>query len=404
MASSAVMHTYKRLPVAFVKGEGAWLTCSEGKEYLDALAGIAVCGLGHAHPRITQVISEQAAKLTHTSNLYEIPLQEQAAQKLCQLAGMQEAFFCNSGAEANEGAIKLARLYGNNKGINQPQIVVMENSFHGRTLATLTATGNRQVQAGFEPLVSGFIRVSYNDLASLEAIFANRQDIAAVLLEPIQGEGGLTPATQEFMQGVAKLCADNDALFMLDEVQTGNCRTGHFYAYQGFDVQPDVLTTAKGLGNGFPVGAVMAAGKAKGLFQPGNHGTTYGGTPLAAAIVLEVLTILEEEKLAARAAELGEQILKGLQYNLAYLEGIVALRGQGLMMGIELEKPCTELVELALKEGLLINVTAQKVVRLLPPLILTNQEAERLVEKLSQLLKTWLSQQAEQEATTDNDN
>lgn len=391
MASSAVMQTYKRLPVAFVKGEGAWLTCTEGKQYLDALAGIAVCGLGHAHPKVTQAISQQAAQLIHTSNLYEIPLQEEAATKLCQLAGMQEAFFCNSGAEANEGAIKLARMHANKKGLATPQIIVMENSFHGRTLATLTATGNRQVQAGFEPLVSGFIRVSFNDLASLEAVFANRNDIAAVLLEPIQGEGGLTPATQEFMQGVAKLCEENDALFMLDEVQTGNCRTGHFYAYQGYGVQPDVLTTAKGLGNGFPVGAVMAAGKAKGLFQAGNHGTTYGGSPLAAAVVLAVLETLEAENLAVRAAELGEQILKGLQYNLAYLEGVTAFRGQGLMLGIELEEACPELVELALKEGLLINVTAQKVVRLLPPLILTNDDAEQLVAKLTQVIKTWLA-------------
>lgn len=393
MASSAVMQTYKRLPVAFVEGQGAWLTSSDGKQYLDALAGIAVCGLGHAHPRITQVISQQAAKLLHTSNLYEIPLQEQAGAKLCQLAGMEEVFFCNSGAEANEGAIKLARMHGNNKGLAVPQIIVMENSFHGRTLATLTATGNRQVQAGFEPLVNGFIRASYNDLASLEAIFANRNDIAAVLLEPIQGEGGLTPATQEFMQGVAKLCEANDALFMLDEVQTGNCRTGHFYAYQGMGVQPDVLTTAKGLGNGFPVGAFLTAGKAKGLFTAGNHGTTFGGTPLAAAVVLEVLTILEEENLAKRATELGETILKGLQYNLAYLEEVVAFRGQGLMLGVEFNRPCTELVELALAEGLLINVTSQKVLRLLPPLILTDQEAEQIVSKLSQVIKTWLASQ-----------
>lgn len=391
MASSAVMQTYQRLPVAFVEGKGAWLTASDGKEYLDALAGIAVCGLGHAHPRITQAISNQAGKLLHTSNLYEIPLQEKAGAKLCQLAGMEEVFFCNSGAEANEGAIKLARMHGNKKGLEVPQIIVMENSFHGRTLATLTATGNRQVQAGFEPLVSGFIRASYNDLASLEAIFANRQDIAAVLLEPIQGEGGLTPATPEFIQGVAKLCADNDALFMLDEVQTGNCRTGHFYAYQGLGVQPDVLTTAKGLGNGFPVGAFLTSGKAKGLFQAGNHGTTFGGTPLAAAVMYEVLSVLEEENLAQRAAELGELILTGLKTQLADVEEVTAFRGQGLMLGIELNQPCTQLVELALAEGLLINVTSQKVVRLLPPLILTNEEAELIVTKLSQVIKSWLA-------------
>ena len=391
MASSAVMQTYQRLPVAFVEGKGAWLTASDGKEYLDALAGIAVCGLGHAHPRITQAISNQAGKLLHTSNLYEIPLQEKAGTKLCQLAGMEEVFFCNSGAEANEGAIKLARMHGNKKGLEVPQIIVMENSFHGRTLATLTATGNRQVQAGFEPLVSGFIRASYNDLASLEAIFANRQDIAAVLLEPIQGEGGLTPATPEFIQGIAKLCADNDALFMLDEVQTGNCRTGHFYAYQGLGVQPDVLTTAKGLGNGFPVGAFLTSGKAKGLLQAGNHGTTFGGTPLAAAVMYEVLSVLEEENLAQRAAELGELILTGLKTQLADVEEVTAFRGQGLMLGIELNQPCTQLVELALAEGLLINVTSQKVVRLLPPLILTNEEAELIVTKLSQVIKSWLA-------------
>lgn len=391
MANSALMHTYGRLPVAFVEGKGAWLTDTNGKTYLDALAGIAVCGLGHAHPAVTKAISEQASRLVHTSNLYQIPNQEAAATKLSQLSGMDSIFFCNSGAEANEGAIKLARLYGHKKGIDTPHVLVMENAFHGRTLATLTATGNRKVQAGFEPLVSGFIRSTYNDLAAVTNLLERRNDIAAILVEPIQGEGGLMPATDEFMNGLRELCDKHDLLLMLDEVQTGNGRTGYFYAYQRYDWKPDVLTTAKGLGNGFPIGAVMAHGKAANLFQPGNHGSTYGGTPLGSAVVLAVLETLEKEQLAKRAGELGQHLVKGFEAALEGVKGVKSIRGRGLMLGIELDQSCGELVQLALDDGLLINVTAGQVVRLLPPLTLTDEEAEQLISQLSQLIKHWLA-------------
>lgn len=391
MANSALMHTYGRLNVAFAEGKGAWLTDTNGKTYLDALAGIAVCGLGHAHPAVTKAISEQASRLVHTSNIYQIPLQEAAASKLSQLSGMDSIFFSNSGAEANEGAIKLARLFGHNKGIETPHILVMENAFHGRTLATLTATGNRKVQVGFEPLVSGFVRSTYNDLEGVTSLIERRKDIAAILVEPIQGEGGLTPATDEFMNGLRALCDKHDLLLMLDEVQTGNGRTGYFYAYQRYDWKPDVLTTAKGLGNGFPIGAVMAHGKAANLFQPGNHGSTYGGTPLGSAVVLAVLETLEKEQLAKRAGELGERLVQGFKAAFEGVKGVKAIRGRGLMLGIELDQPCGELVQLALDDGLLINVTAERVVRLLPPLTFTDEEAELLVSKLSQLIKNWLA-------------
>lgn len=391
MANSALMHTYGRLPVAFAEGKGAWLTDTNGKSYLDALTGIAVCGLGHAHPAVTKAINDQAGRLVHTSNLYQIPMQEAAASKLSQLSGMDSIFFCNSGAEANEGAIKLARLHGHKKGLEVPHILVMDNAFHGRTLATLTATGNRKVQAGFEPLVSGFVRSTYNDLEAVTSLVDRRKDIAAILVEPIQGEGGLTPASDEFMNGLRELCDKHDLLLMLDEVQTGNGRTGYFYAYQRYDWKPDVLTTAKGLGNGFPIGAVMAQGKAANLFQPGNHGSTYGGTPLGSAVVLAVLETLEKEQLAKRAGELGKKLVQGFTRAFEGVEGIKAIRGRGLMLGIELAHPCGELVELALNEGLLINVTAGQVVRLLPPLTLTDQEAELLISKLSQLIKDWLA-------------
>lgn len=391
MANSALMHTYGRLPVAFVEGKGAWLTDTDGKTYLDALAGIAVCGLGHAHPAVTQAISEQASRLIHTSNIYQVPLQEEAARKLSQLSGMDSIFFCNSGAEANEGAIKLARLHGHNKGIDIPHVLVMDNAFHGRTLATLTATGNRKVQIGFEPLVSGFVRSAYNDLAAATHLVEHNKSITAILVEPVQGEGGLTPATDEFMNGLRQLCDKHDLLLMLDEVQTGNGRTGYFYAYQRYDWKPDVLTTAKGLGNGFPIGAVMAHGKAANLFQPGHHGSTYGGTPLGSAVVLAVLETLEKEQLAKRAGELGARIVQEFTANFANINGVKAVRGRGLMMGIELDQPCGELVQLALEQGLLINVTAGQVVRLLPPLTLTDEEADLLISKSSQLIKNWLA-------------
>ncbi|SFB85186.1 acetylornithine aminotransferase [Marinospirillum celere] len=390
MADTALMHTYGRLPIAFASGKGAWLTDTEGKTYLDALSGIAVCGLGHSHPAVTHAICEQAGQLIHTSNLYQIPIQEAAAQKLTQLSGMERVFFCNSGAEANEGAIKLARLHGHNRGIDKPQILVMENAFHGRTLATLTATGNRKVQAGFEPLVSGFIRCAYDDLEAARSILESRQDIAAILVEPIQGEGGLKAASNEFLQGLRQLCDDKDMLLMFDEVQTGNGRTGHYFAFQRFNWKPDVVSTAKGLGNGFPIGAVMAQGKAAELFQPGHHGSTYGGTPLGCATVLAVLNTLEQDNLCQAAEKLGQRIREGFQEHLGNREELLAIRGRGLMIGLELDRPCGELVKLALDAGLLINVTAGSVIRLLPPLIFSDQEADQLVERLSQLVIHWL--------------
>lgn len=390
MAESALMHTYGRLPVAFASGKGAWLTDTEGKTYLDALSGIAVCGLGHAHPAVTQALCEQGGTLVHTSNLYQVPIQEAAAQKLTQLSGMERVFFCNSGAEANEGAIKLARLHGHKKGIEKPQVLVMENAFHGRTLATLTATGNRKVQAGFEPLVSGFIRCAYDDLQAAKSILENRQDIAAILIEPVQGEGGLKAASDATLQGLRQLCDEKNLLLMFDEVQTGNGRTGHYFAFQRFNWKPDVVSTAKGLGNGFPIGAVMAQGQAAELFQPGHHGSTYGGSPLGCAVVLAVLTTLEQENLCARAEQLGQRIQQGLREHLGSRPELVEIRGRGLMLGIELDRPCAELVQLALNEGLLINVTAGSVIRLLPPLIFSDQEADLLVEKLAQLVISWL--------------
>lgn len=391
MADSALMHTYGRLPVAFVEGKGSWLTDTNGKTYLDALAGIAVCGLGHAHPAVSRAICDQASRLVHTSNLYQIPAQEAAGQKLIELSGMEKVFFCNSGAEANEGAIKLARLHGHKKGIEVPHVLVMENAFHGRTLATLTATGNRKVQAGFEPLVSGFIRCAYNDLEAVKNIVERRTDIAAILIEPIQGEGGLAVASDEVMNGLRQLCDQHGLLLMLDEVQTGNGRTGTYYAFQRYDWKPDVVTTAKGLGNGFPIGAVMAQGAAAELFQPGYHGSTYGGTPLGSATVLAVLETLEKEQLCARAATLGERITSGLQAALEGIQGFKGIRGRGLMIGIELDQPCGELVQLALDAGLLINVTAGQVVRLLPPLTFTDAEADQLISQLSQLIRDWLA-------------
>lgn len=391
MAHSALMHTYGRLPVAFIEGKGSWLTDTNGKTYLDALSGIAVCGLGHAHPAVTRAIYDQASRLVHTSNLYQIPAQEAAGQKLIELSGMDKVFFCNSGAEANEGAIKLARLHGHKKGIEVPHVLVMENAFHGRTLATLTATGNRKVQAGFEPLVTGFIRCAYNDLDAVKNIVERRSDIAAILIEPIQGEGGLAAASDEVMNGLRQLCDQHNLLLMLDEVQTGNGRTGTYYAFQRYDWRPDVVTTAKGLGNGFPIGAVMAQGAAAELFQPGYHGSTYGGTPLGSATVLAVLETLEKEQLCARAATLGERITSGLQTALEGVQGFKGIRGRGLMIGIELDQPCGELVQLALDAGLLINVTAGQVVRLLPPLTFTDAEADQLISQLSQLIRDWLA-------------
>ena len=386
-----LMSTYNRLPVRFERGEGVWLWDDENRQYLDALSGIAVCGLGHAHPAVARAVSEQAARLVHTSNLYGIALQEQLADRLCALSSMQRVFFTNSGAESNEAAIKIARLFGHNKGINSPAIIVMENSFHGRTLATLTATGNRKVQAGFEPLVRGFLRVPFNDIEAIRNIAEHKSDAVAVLVEPIQGEGGINIPDPGYLDAIRKICDDNDWLMMLDEIQTGMGRTGRWFACQHSQSQPDVITIAKALGNGVPIGACLAAGKAAEVLQPGSHGTTFGGNPLACSAALAVLETLETEQLISNAASLGKALLDNFSSELDGVEGVLEIRGSGLMIGIELDRPCGELVGQALNQGLLINVTAEKVIRLLPPLILTEKQADIIVEQVSKLVKDFLS-------------
>ncbi len=386
------MNTYARLPVAFVRGEGVWLWDEQGKRYLDAVAGVAVNGLGHAHPKLTQAICEQAKTLIHTSNLYQIPKQEQLGTKLAQLAGMDKVFLCNSGAEANEAAIKLARLYGHNKGIDSPAIIVMEKSFHGRTMATLTATGSRKVQAGFEPLVSGFVRVPYNDIASINQIAEHNKNIVAILVEPVQGEGGIQVPPPAYLQELRRICDGHGWLLMLDEVQTGIGRTGSLFAFQQTGITPDVMTLAKSLGSGVPIGACLAKGIAAEVFKPGNHGSTFGGNPLACAAALATLEAVEEQDLCRQAAEIGAFIRDGLSNRLAGTTGVVEVRGAGLMIGVELDRPCGALVKLALAQGLIINVTADSVVRLLPPLVMKRDEAQQVVDMLAPLIKSFLAQ------------
>lgn len=389
MATTGLMSTYRQMDVAFEKGEGVWLFDTEGNKYLDAISGIAVCGLGHCHPKITRVIQEQAARLVHTSNLYRITNQELLGKKLCDVSGMDAVFFGNSGAEANECAIKIARLYGHGKEIDKPTIIVMDHSFHGRTLATLTATGSRKVQAGFEPLVQGFVRAPYNDLEAVRTIASNNPKVVAVLVEPVQGEGGINIASDAYMQGLRAICDEHGWLLMLDEIQTGNGRTGTYFAYQQMGFVPDVVTTAKGLGNGMPIGACLARGPASTTFKPGNHGSTYGGNPLVCGVALAVVDTIVSEKLPARAKALGERILQGFRAQLEGAEYVSEIRGKGLMIGIELKEPCAELVMLAKTQGLLINVTADKVIRLLPALTMSDSEADQLVSTLSKLIKIW---------------
>ncbi len=392
MTSDHLMPTYARLPVTFSRGEGAYLWDEEGKQYLDALCGVAVCGLGHAHPDITAALCEQAAKLVHTSNIYRIAHQEALGDRLCELAGMEQVFFCNSGAEANEAAIKLARLYGHQRGVNEPAIVVMEGSFHGRTLATLSATGNRKVQAGFEPLVQGFIRAPYGDLAVLENIAKSNRAIVAVLVEPVQGEGGVNVPGLDYLTGIRRLCDEHGWLMMLDEVQTGVARTGRWFGFQHSDVQPDVIALAKGLGNGVPIGACLARAQAANVFKPGNHGSTFGGNPLATAAALAVLSTIERDGLVERASELGNRMLAGFREELGDVSGVTDIRGRGLMLGLELDRPCGDLVAQALAKGLLINVTVERVVRLLPPFILSNEQADFIVTEVSTLIRDFLAQ------------
>ena len=376
------MSTYARKPVTFVKGEGVWLYSDNNEKYMDALSGIAVCGLGHAHPKITHAVSDQAATLTHTSNIYHIELQEMLGNKLCELSGMDAAFFGNSGAEANEAAIKLARVYGHHKGINEPTIIVMENSFHGRTMATLTATGNRKVQAGFEPLVPGFVRAPFNDVSAIKNILKNHTNISAILVEPIQGEGGINIPASSYLAELKALCEQHEILLMLDEVQTGNGRTGKWFCFQHDSIQPDVLITAKGLGNGLPIGACLAKKYVADLFAPGSHGSTFGGNPLACRAALETINVIEQENLIENANLIGNYIVDTLKNKLSTNAHIKEVRGKGLMIGIEMDTPCIELVDHCLNKKLLINVTAERVIRLLPPLIFDKNNANDMIETL----------------------
>ncbi len=391
MPNNYQMPVFAPLPVAFSHGEGAWLTDTQGRKYLDALAGVAVCGLGHAHPEIAKAICDQAGKLLHTSNWYEIPLQAELAEKLCKKAGMDNVFFCNSGAEANEAAIKLARLYGHHRKVLNPAIIVTEGSFHGRTLATLSATGNRKIQAGFEPLVTGFNRVPYNDLAAVRTVAEHNKDVVAVMVEPITGEGGIQLPDAGYLKGLREICDERGWLLILDEIQTGMCRTGKWFAFQHDGVQPDVLTLAKGLGNGVPIGACLARGAAAQVFKPGNHGSTFSGNPLVCRVALTVLDLLERGKYEQRAAQLGARIVDGLRAALAGNAAVKDVRGQGLMIAVELDRPCKDVLGLALERGLLVNVTADTVVRLLPPLILTDAEADQIVAGVADSIRAFLA-------------
>jgi len=391
----SIMPTYARLPVTFKKGEGAWLWDTDDKRYLDALSGIGVCGLGHAHPAVAATLTQQGSTLIHTSNLYHIPQQQQLADQLMRLSGMKQAFFTNSGAEACEAAIKIARLYGHNKGITTPTVVVTEGSFHGRTLATLSASGSRKVQAGFEPLVQGFVRAKFNDIDELREIAKNSSETVAILIEPIQGEGGINVPDDHYLAAVRKLCDEYGWLMMLDEVQTGICRTGKWFAWQHSEIKPDVVTLAKGLGNGFPIGACLVSGSAANVLQAGNHGSTFGGNPLACSVALTVLETMEKEQLAARAEQLGVRIRTNLKQAFAEETGVVAIRGKGLMIGVELDRPCGALLQDALDAGLLISIQADKVIRLLPPLIISDEEADEIVARLITIVTAFLKQEAQ---------
>lgn len=388
--SETQMHTYNPLPIDLVKGQGAIVTDSKGNEYLDALAGIAVCSLGHAHPAVHKALCDQSQKLIHCSNIYTIDLQRQLADKLTDLSGMDNVFFSNSGAEANEAAIKIARLYGHNKDIKNPSIIVTEGAFHGRTLATLTASGSRKVQAGFEPLVQGFIRAPYNDLEAIKTIATTNSEVVAILVEPVQGEAGVVVPDQDYIKGLRKICDDNDWLLILDEIQTGVCRTGKWFAFEHANIQPDIMTLAKSLGNGVPIGACLARGIAARTLQPGNHGSTYGGNPLVCSVALAVLEVMQSEKLDQKAAVTGQRILDGFKQKLQDVAGVQDIRGCGMMIGIELDKDCPQLVTEALSKNILINVTNGNRIRLLPPLIISDEQADQIVELVSELVIKFL--------------
>ena len=391
-AEPHVMKTYGRLPLALSHGRGCWVWDTDGKKYLDGLGGIAVNTLGHAHPKLVPALQDQIGKLIHSSNYYLVPLQEQLAAKLCELSGLSNVFFCSTGLEANEAAIKIARKFGHDKGITRPEIVVYEKAFHGRSIATLSATGNPKVQAGFGPLLEGFVRVPLNDVAAIENVGRTNPNVVAVFLEVIQGEGGINPAKVEYLQAVRRICDERGWLLMLDEVQCGMGRTGKWFAHQWAGIRPDVMPLAKGLGSGVPVGAIVCGPKAADVFGPGNHGTTFGGNPLAMRAGVETLRIMEEDGLLANAATVGRALKSGLERELQGIPGFVEVRGQGLMLGIELGRPCGDLLGRAARAGLLLSVTADCVIRLVPPLILSLSEAEQIVAILCPLIKQFLAE------------
>jgi acetylornithine aminotransferase len=388
---SHVMNTYARQPVAFVRGQGVWLWDEAGRQYLDALAGIAVNTLGHNHPRLVRALTEQLGRVIHTSNLFRQPLQEAAADRVAEITGLDEVFFCNSGLEANEAALKVARKYGHERGIAEPAIVVMEKAFHGRSLATLSATGSRKVQAGFEPLVQGFVRVPLNDLEAVRQVAAHNKNVAAVFVEPIQGEGGINVSRLEYLRGLKEICDRHEWLFMADEVQCGLGRSGRWFVYQHAGLLPDVVPLAKGLGSGVPVGACVVGGRAKGVFKPGNHGSTFGGNPLAMTAVVTTIDTMKDEGLLANAAKVGEAMRAGLAAALEGAPGVVEVRGMGLMIGIELEQPCAEVVARSLDAGLVVNVTAENVVRLLPALVISEDEGRQVLERLLPVIRAQLA-------------
>ncbi len=396
--TAPLMNTYGRQPIAFSHGDGVWLYDTAGRRYLDCLAGIAVNTLGHNHPRLVAALREQVGRIIHSSNLFEIPLQTELGQKLVDLSGMHNAFFCSTGLEANEAAIKIARKYGHDKGIEMPEIIVYEKAFHGRSLATLSATGNAKVQKGFEPLVPGFIRVPLNDADALRRIASERPNVVAVFLEAVQGEGGIVPARAEYLKTVRELCDQHGWLMMVDEVQCGTGRTGKWFAHQWAGIQADVMPLAKGLSSGVPVGAVVARGAAADVFQPGNHGTTFGGNPLAMRAGLTTLQVMEEDGLLENAAKVGNFIMDTVRQELAGHAGLREVRGMGLMIGIELDRPCGDVVKKALDAGLVLNVTADSVVRLLPPLIFSQAHAELMLDKLLPIIRSVIEQPLAQAA------
>jgi acetylornithine aminotransferase len=392
---SHVMNTYARQPVAFVRGQGVWLYDAADRKYLDALAGIAVNTLGHAHPRLVRALTEQIGRIIHSSNLFEVPLQEQAADRIAQITGLDEVFFCNSGLEANEAAIKVARKYGHDRGVAEPAIIVMEKAFHGRSLATLSASGSRKVQAGFEPLVQGFVRVPLNDLDAVRHVAEHNKNVVAVFVEPIQGEGGINVSRLEYLRGLKEICDREEWLFMSDEVQCGLGRTGKWFVYQHAGIQPDVVPLAKGLASGVPVGACVVGGRARGVFKPGNHGSTFGGNPLAMCGVVTTLDTVQEEGLLENAVQVGDAMRNGLAAALKDLPGIVEVRGMGLMIGVELDRPCGDIVKTALARGLVVNVTADNVIRLLPPLVMNADEGRQVVERLAPIVREFLASPAQ---------